>query len=341
MRDEFQHYFRPTEKEIRGVWENGLFSFDASVLLNVYGYSKETCLELVAFFERNADRIRLPHQFALEFCRNRTGVIIKQVNNYHSAEKDLKKILDVHFLPKRDHPYLSVEAMEAFHGILDELVENRSEMEKLVSDDPYCCRMLKAFEGRVGPEPTKEEYEQLYKQAKERYVACIPPGYCDLKDKPEPDAYGDYVAWHQLIQIAGAEKKELVLTIDDLKEDWWYIERGRTVGPQPPLLREFLKLTGRKVFLYNSEGFLRDAKLYGVAEIGDRAIEEVRSRLESQRETNRASALKPVSRPSILGEAKMELSPSEDKITGASKSTPSAPPAGESIKLTAEGEGTI
>src|SRR5260370_256205 len=149
MREEFQHYCRPTEGEIKSVWENGLFSFDASVLLNVYGYSKETCAELVAFFERHAKRIRLPHQFALEFCRNRTSVIIKQVNNYHTAEKDLKRILQEHFLPKRDHPYLSVEAMQAFHGILEELADSRSEMEKLVSDDPYCGRMLKAFEGKV------------------------------------------------------------------------------------------------------------------------------------------------------------------------------------------------
>src|SRR5690242_5517898 len=202
MRNEFQHYLKPTEDEVKGVWENGLFSFDASVLLNVYGYSKETCAEMVAFFDGNAERIRLPHQFALEFCRNRTGVIIKQVNNYHTAEKDLKRILEEHFLPKRDHPYLSVEAMQAFLGILDELSESRAEVEKLVSDDPYCSRMLKAFEGRVGPEPTEEEYQQMHKQAKERYAACVPPGYCDLKDKPVPDAYGDYIAWQQLMRIA-------------------------------------------------------------------------------------------------------------------------------------------
>jgi hypothetical protein len=341
MRSEFQHYFKPNESEIEGLWGDGLFSFDASVLLNVYGYSKETCAELVAFFERNAERIRLPHQFALEFCRNRTSVIIKQVNNYHTAEKDLKRILDEHFMPKRDHPYLSAEAMQAFQGILDELAESRVEMEKLISDDPYCGRMLKAFEGKVSPEPTVEEYKQLHKQAKERYAAYIPPGYCDLKEKAEPDAYGDCIAWLQLIQIACNEKKDLVLTIDDLKEDWWYIERGRTVGPQPRLLQEFLRSSGQKVYLYNSEGFLRAAKLYGAAEIGDRAIEEVRSRLESQRETNRTDSLKSVAPPTVLTEVKMELSPSEDKITGGIKPVSPVPSAAESLKSTTEGEGTI
>lgn len=47
MRKIFHQYFRPTETELRELWDDGLFSFDASVLLNIYGYSKDTREDVV------------------------------------------------------------------------------------------------------------------------------------------------------------------------------------------------------------------------------------------------------------------------------------------------------
>ncbi len=79
MKDAFRHYFRPTDAEIALLWQNALFSFDASVLLNVYGYSRDTREELISFLENNSDRLRLPYQFGLEFARNRCSTIMKQV----------------------------------------------------------------------------------------------------------------------------------------------------------------------------------------------------------------------------------------------------------------------
>ena len=95
MRSTFRQYFRPTRDELIELWQHGLFSFDASVLLNVYGYSKETREELVTFFENNADRVRLPHQFGLEYSRNRSKVIDKQVHNWRVADRlRLERALD-------------------------------------------------------------------------------------------------------------------------------------------------------------------------------------------------------------------------------------------------------
>ncbi len=52
MRKILHQYFKPTKEELRELWEHGLFSFDASVLLNVYGYSGETRDQLVDFIEK-------------------------------------------------------------------------------------------------------------------------------------------------------------------------------------------------------------------------------------------------------------------------------------------------
>ena len=84
-----------------------------------------------------------------------------------------------------------------------------------------------------------------------------------------------------MIEIAKTEEKDIILAIDDQKEDWWQIEHERTVGPKPELLKEFAEESKKRIYLYNSVSFLRAAKLYGAADIEERVIREVESRLEA------------------------------------------------------------
>jgi len=242
------------------LWQQGLFSFDASVLLNIYGYSKKTRDELVEFVEQKAERVRLPYQFGLEYSRNRASVIVKQVHNYLKVEEALRKIKDNDIAPKRDHPFLSKKSAKAYQAILSELEESRKLMEKLVGSDPYAEKLFGVFDGRIGKCPTSEELAQMEEEAQKRYDRQIPPGFADLKDKKAPDAYGDCIAWHQLMEIAKGEQKSFILVTDDFKEDWWLIERGRTIGPRPELLEEFTRVTDQRLYLYTSESFLRAAK---------------------------------------------------------------------------------
>ncbi len=302
MRDTFRRYFPPTDKELRALWSDGLISFDASVLLNVYGYSAETRDELVALIEQNASRIRLPHQFALEYCRDRSATIIKQVRNYLKVEKALQEILDNDLKPKRDHPFLSKSSLDAFAAIQAELKSSREQMEKLVGADPHSEKLLAALDGKVGAPPNAEELRILHDDAKRRYDNLTPPGYADLKKKDGPDAFGDCIGWKQLISIAQAEKKGFILVIDDLKDDWWRIEHERTVGPRPELIEEFARESGQILFMYTSENFLRAANKFMAAKVDNDAIEEVAERIASQRAKLQAVHLKADAIVSVLDE---------------------------------------
>jgi len=296
MRKAFHQYFRPTTDELNQLWQEGLLSFDASVLLNVYGYSKKTRDDLVQFIEEHSERVRLPHQFGLEFARNRSSVIVKQVHNYLRVEESLRKIRD-EIASTRDHPFLSKKSSRAFQAIRDELEESRRAMEKLVGADPYADRMFDIFEGKVGRCPTSEERSKMEAEAQARYDKLVPPGFADAKEKGFPDACGDYIAWQQLMEIANEAKKGFILVIDDVKEDWWLLERGRTLGPRPELLEEFTRVTEQKFYMYNSENFLRAAKEFTSAEIRDDVLEEV-----SQRDADEAAALRAVLLKSIRAE---------------------------------------
>ena len=317
MRQTFRQYFRPTKDELNELWQRGLFSFDASVLLNVYAYSKKTREEFVEFVERNATRVRLPHQFGLEYSRNRSSVIVKQVNNYQKVEEVLRKVRDTDIAPKYDHPYLSKKATRAYQAILNELVESRRAIEKLIGSDPYAEKMFVAFDGRVGKCPSAEELSRLNALAQERYEKLIPPGFADLKEKGIPGAYGDCIAWQQLMEIANVEQKGIILVIDDEKDDWWLMESRtkRTLGPRPELLEEFTTVTKQQFYMYNSESFLRAAKEFTSAEIRDDVIEEVSLRLASQRETERALDLKSVPSGTAIKGAEKDSAASMDKMS--------------------------
>jgi hypothetical protein len=197
-------------------------------------------------------------------------------------------------------------------------------MEKLVGSDPFLARILTVFEGRVSPEPSSEQLMQMEADAQERYEKRIPPGFADIKSKDMPGACGDYIAWRQLMEISRTEGKDIILAIDDLKEDWWFIERGRTVGPRPELLEEFNRVTERRVYIYNSENFLRAAKRFIAADIRDDVIEEVTQRLASRRETQRVSQDKPVASEAAAAGAPRAMHSVDEKLVADVKPVMSA-----------------
>ena len=286
MKSIFSHYFRPSDEALKDLWANCIFAFDASVLLNTYGYSKDAAEELLAWLERIQERVRLPYQFGLEFSRSRPRVILKQVNNYNEAEDHCKKLQQL-FDVKREHPFLSKNAEKAFKKVVDELREGRKKVDSLIRIDPYAQRILAVFDGRVGPAPSEADLKQMYDVAKARFEQQRPPGYADTRDKSAPDCYADYIGWRQLMNIAKKESKSVILVCDDLKADWWQYEgkNEREIGPRPELIAEFESECETALYLYQSDNFVFNANKFVGASISDKTIEEIRASLESQRET--------------------------------------------------------
>ena len=309
MRQALSHWFRIPRKDEAALWKDGLLCFDASVLLNIYAYSNETRNELVALIEGNADRLRLPYQYGLEYARNRGAVVVKQVNNYLKAEKELDVFQKEQIESKRDHPYLSAKSIKDLEGIRNDLAARRKEMEGLIGADSYADKLLAVFDGKLGPPPTEEQLADLHEQVKERYDRKFPPGYVDLKDKTTPEAYGDCIGWLQLIEIAKRENKGVLLITDDLKEDWWLIEKERTIGPRPELIAEFASATGQRVWIYNSVNFLRAAREFKAGQVGDQAFDEISARLASQLEVIRTRKFDPALEESLKTGFLLEIPP--------------------------------
>lgn len=299
MRVALHEFFRPTKEEFEKFWADALITFDASSLLNLYGYSAETKKELLKTYNKFKTRIVLPYQFALEYSRNRARVISNQISNFQKAQKDLEDLIKKHNV-RQDQPYLSDISLSAAQEILKELSEGKSKLEKSMASDDESDLLLSLFDGKIGPEPTADELTEFYTEGKARYDVEIPPGFKDVKEKGEPDCYGDFIAWKQIMGIATERGTDIILVTDDVKEDWWHYESSRTVGPLPALRKEFRSVTGQSVWLYTTEGFLRAAKEFSEVRIGDAALKEVSAALNTQYEERLQRLLKFRSDPNVM-----------------------------------------
>ena len=57
MKELFPGYFREDEREIKEIWDNCYFVFDANILLNLYRYSDTTRKDFLKVLEKVKERV--------------------------------------------------------------------------------------------------------------------------------------------------------------------------------------------------------------------------------------------------------------------------------------------
>ena len=300
MRKTFPGYYRPTEDEFFELWKNCLFVLDANVLLNLYRYSPETSEELIGILKEISDRLWVPHQAALEYQKNRLGVIGQQAAAYGEIQKQLRKTQDELQKALRSlvrpgrHPVIGMEPLlERIKNIFTEfekvLNERKQKQLDLLDRDHIRDAITALFEGKVGSLYSSERIGEIYEEGKTRYDHEIPPGYRDVKDKEGMRRYGDLVLWFQVIDKAKETKKPIILVTDDRKEDWWLRVKGRTIGPQPELIEEILSKADVLFHMYQADPFMEHARKYLERRVKQEAIDEVRDVRQRDEEYTKAA----------------------------------------------------
>lgn len=280
MKASFFEYHRPTKEQFAELWASAVFSFDASVLLDLYRFTNDSREELLRLLKTRRERIWLTHQSAYEFHKNRIQVIAeagKRAAELRTSLTALQKI-STDF---SQHPFVTavfcgeIEANCA--EVLQKLQEAETNYPNLLSDDPIAIEVLDIFDGLVGKPYEPEKLPDVHAQIAARYDQLTPPGYRDRKNKDEQRSYGDCIMWFQLIAYAKEHKCPVILVTRDLKEDWWLREGGKTLLPRPELRREFRDCTGGYDFyLYQLPNFMEFAKEHTAGGISDRLLEESR-----------------------------------------------------------------
>lgn len=279
MRNQFPFHFKRTDKEVKEIWKNPIFSFDANILLHLYRYSPDTRIELIEIIDKISPNLWLPEQAAYEYLKNRPIVISEQIVSLEVARKevcDSKSKLTDQLKNKntRSHPYYSEQAKQSYEvgtrALLDELDKNLTEIKALYNDDPTKDKIADWFDGRTGEAFSDEEFEEHCQAGEERYSHKVPPGYADGENKTKKDTrsekrsrYGDFLIWLQLMNYAKSEKKDVIFVTDDAKEDWWLLKGDSEIfTPRPELIEEFYNVTGQQVLIYSFLKFLKHGRTH-------------------------------------------------------------------------------
>jgi hypothetical protein len=290
MREAFRGYYKPTDEELRQIWDAGDLILDTNALLNLFRYTKET---RIAFFgaltERNSS-LWIPNEVGVEFHRNRLGVVLEQGEPFdkldavvRSTRETVDKILSDY--RNKEHPSLDGDAISSVWAKALRSVEKEMSTARERHRD-YGGVVEEIFESiatlyanKVGAPYAKDALAKLHEEAEARYADKVPPGYKDA-DKPVPRKYGDFIIWKQILDRAGEQKRPAIFVTDDGKEDWWDREKGQTRGPRPELIEEFYDRTGCRIHFYSPKRFLEFAN----PSVSTEALNEV-EQVSTDRET--------------------------------------------------------
>lgn len=287
MKNLFYEYYPLSDDKIKEIWDEGIIIFDTNALLNLYRYSEKLRNDFLEVLNHYKDRLWIPYQIGLEYHSNRIGVITNSNNAYKQLSDELHSKMENlvnPLIPKyKRHPYINIDDIsERIKSCINEIVKDLDKKGKDAPDylknDDILNNLTYLFDGKVGADFDESDLNKLYKKRRERYTNKIPPGYCDekeKKDKGDRHLYGDLILWKQTIEKASETKTDIILVTDDLKEDWWEITNGKTIGPRKELLKEFREAVQKDILIYNAERFLKYAQKHMSISIEKETISEI------------------------------------------------------------------
>lgn len=287
LRDQFHHFYAPSEDDIATAMKTGLIVPDTNVLLNLYRYQAAARDQLYGVLEKPGDRLWIPHQVGLEFHRRRLDVMAEQERYFTKARGEI--------LATADTLRSQVRAFATRIGLgsddIDKVTDSISGLEDLITDevtkaqslnevrlddhasDSILGRIDALFQNRVGAPMGPDELDKARAEAERRIREKIPPGY---KDKAKADPCGDYLVWAQLIAEAKTRKLPVVLITDDAKEDWYQEQHGRTLGARRELREEMMTQAGVSLLIMTTGAFLHHAGKHLDAEVSQETVDQAR-----------------------------------------------------------------
>lgn len=281
MKETLKEFYNP---DYDSLWQNCVFVFDTSVLLNLYRLKDETKDAFFKVIEKIEDRKWIPYLVGFEYHKNRHEVIneIKSENLTEENEKhlqDLEKSLNLFFKRTKNSDGDETRTKQLIGDIKKIIHKCRKKADdkynNLTKHDYIQEKVTMLFKNKIGQSFSKKELEELYKIGEKRYAEKTPPGYMDIKNKEGNDIYSDFIIWQEIIKFAKTNNKCVVFVTADEKEDWWHIHRGKK-SCCPKLKKEFYEEAGTEFHMYMPERFLAEANKFFGLDYSDEIIEEVK-----------------------------------------------------------------
>ena len=331
MKTTFTGWYTKTPEQLTALWEKALIVPDTNILLHLLRHSVEVRGQLMAVFERKQDALWIPYQVGAEFQRRRLDVQGHALDAYERLVESLGTFVNQaknalnHY---RAHPVIDIDrelsALDVFASDFQKRMADAKTIHPTSEFNVSFAKVTELFAGRVGAKPTPERIAAIHKDGAERYAKKIPPGFEDAKKSAEGGGkFGDLVIWMEMMEKAKADKRPIIFLTDDGKPDWWYIHRGKKLGPHPALIEEFLAQTSHEFHIYELAQFLRYAATTG-SQIKESSVQKIADSLAVESEA--AIPASPSERAKAQKALRAELRVRETELDGLIKSLIDSPP---------------
>ncbi len=245
MKNKFQEYLIPTEKEFNKLKKEAVFIFDTNVLLNLYRYSKDISNKYLQVMKKlkNENRIWLPYQVGYEFYENRQDVILTNKNFYDKLLEKIKRFKQGIYDECKRHPFLEIsednkKLDKNFTNIIEYIEKTKWEHPVLNNKETIDKEIIDIFDGCIWEPYSEKDLENIELEWEKRYRENKAPWFKDKKKDKNP--YWDYILRRQIIDYTKKEdrKKPIIFISWDKKEDRRLIQDGEKIMPLPELRKE-------------------------------------------------------------------------------------------------------
>lgn len=290
MRDIFGEYYSPNDEEYKKFLTSGLIVLDANVLLAPYKLDAGARGQVFELLYSLRERIWVPYQAGWEFFQNRPNALSGEDKVYRDLEKpleDAKGKIEAHLKGLAGHPVVTddekvrlIRYLEDAIALVSRLSTNRDEkLENALRSDSVLQKWESILFGRIGSEPSAEVQAKREEAAAERYKNSQPPGYRD--EGKQDNQFGDALLWLELLDHIDGSGAPVLMITNDVKEDWYRRQSGRTIGPRVELVRE-MRNHGSAYYQQRLAAFLERASTLLAKPVSEEAVQQVSRSSQSE-----------------------------------------------------------
>lgn len=252
MKDHFPGFYTCTNQELKKLIGKSTIVFGASVLLDLLKMSYGKVFLDIVSREIGTEHLWLPYDTAWLYYERLATVIDEQVKNVDSAASALNR-LKASFSDNGQHPYISETLKLKFDDMMDQLKgaldKDRNFLLGHLNNSKLRRRIDEMFQGRIGEPYEQDQLEQLYQESEERHRQCRHPSLDFSGSKNIRIRHHRLIVWKQIERYAKKEQKSIVLVLNRITPNWFFIYNDTIVRPHQNLIKEFVENTGQEIYI--------------------------------------------------------------------------------------------
>lgn len=252
MKQHFPGFYTYTKHEQKDLIGRSTIVLGASVLLDLLkiSYGKDF-LDIISK-KIGIERLWLPYDAAWLYHERLATIVDEQVKNVDSAASALNRLKDS-FSDNGQHPYipdtLKVDFDKMMNRIKEALDKDRNFLLSHLNNSSLRSRIDEIFQGRIGEPYEQNQLEQLYQESEERHKQRRHPSVDFSSSKNIRIRHHRLIVWKQIERYAKEEQKPIVLVLNRITPNWFFIYNDAIVRPHQNLINEFIENTGQNIYI--------------------------------------------------------------------------------------------